>query len=110
MKRAERHEWIRTYLAARTSGTSVGWQVYVLLDAFVWAYIEATGAKYTLQSLGAPKCPQLGRDFSAMFKAGILKRHATGISDCGMGFPKWVWVYELSDAQRAAQAAKESQL
>lgn len=103
MSKAERHAWLLDYLTYRMD--HIGGRVYVLLTDFVWRYIETTGAKFLMQTIGAPKCPMLGRDLSQMHKAGILKRKRTGIEGMGWGFPKWVWIYELSDAEREVQTA-----
>lgn len=71
--------------------------VDVLNKHFVECYVDATGAKEVVQFFGAPKCPQLGRDLGQMYRMGTLKRHATGLApgDSYMGFPKWVWSYQL---------------
>ena len=70
--------------------------VDVLNRDFVDAYVSATNAKAVAVPYGADKCPQLGRDMSAMHAAGKLKRHTTGIEGlAGMGFPRWVWSYYL---------------
>jgi hypothetical protein len=69
-----------------------------VLDAeFVWHYIEATAAKAGVQIVGAPKCPQLGRDLGAMFRAGRLRRGRVGmpVGYASAGFPTWVYCYEL---------------
>ncbi|MNQ88066.1 hypothetical protein D3C85_1033160 [compost metagenome] len=98
MKPAERYVWIECYLKelSKYSQTSVD-----ILDAdFVGEYISATGAKWSPGLIGAPFCSQLPRDLLAMHRDGILKRHRSGLwSMAGMGFPRWVWVYRLSDAQ-----------
>lgn len=105
MKPKERQEWIAAWLRERNNRGGSEERVDVLYSDFVIDYIEATGASSKLQMFGAPKCPQLGRDLGAMHAAGILKRHATGLSpgDASMGFPKWVWSYHLPrDAQPAS--------
>lgn len=68
------------------------------LDAdFVVSYILATKARFRQINYGAHKCSSLQRDLKRMQNEGSLKRHRVGISDlAGMGFPKWVWVYEPS--------------
>lgn len=102
MNRNERFAWIEAWM--RSDRTRA--RVDVLDSELVLSYIEATGAKSSLQFIGAPKCKQLGSDLSAMFRAGILKRSPTGLpsGDSSMGFPKWVYVYSL---KRAASTGQE---
>jgi hypothetical protein len=93
MKPNDRHDWI-----AKALETMPGKCADVLNSDFVEDYVEATNARQAIQPYGAAKCPQLGRDLSAMKRAGILKRHRVGIQGmAGMGFPRWVWSYELRD-------------
>lgn len=64
-------------------------------------FVEATGADCEVMPYGANKCPRMGRDLSAMAEAGLLMRHRTGIDGMGgMGFPRWVWSYQLTDKGR----------
>lgn len=71
----------------------------VLNRCAVDEYAEATGAHFDVMPYGANKCPRMGRDLSAMADAGLLNRHASGISGLsGMGFPRWVWSYSLAEA------------
>ena len=89
MRPQQRYEWIAEYL-------KIARLVDILNNDFVCAYIEATNAPAAYQPYGAPKCPQLSRDLQAMTKAYTLKRSRSGIEGMGgMGFPTWVWVYEL---------------
>lgn len=91
MKPHDRHAWI-----AKTLETLPGKCADVLNSDFVDDYIEATKARHAVQPYGAATCPQLGRDLSAMKRAGVLKRHRVGLQGMGgMGFPRWVWSYEL---------------
>ena len=101
MRPADRREWIRSWLAVRSERMNAAERVDVLFSSFVEDYIEATGAKHSMQMFGAPICRQLGHDLGAMFKEGTLSRHAQGLGpgDSSMGFPKWVWVYRLTDDQ-----------
>lgn len=92
MKPADRFEWILAYLRARHPLSSVN----VLDRYFSDAYIRATEAKFEATMLGANKCTQLGRDLAAMHRAGMLRRRTAGIEGfAGMGFPRWVWDYQL---------------
>lgn len=91
MKPGARHEWIEKHLA-----TMPGYCCDVVNSDFVEDYIEATGARHWVQPYGAATCRQLGRDLSAMKRAGTLKRFRVGLQGMGgMGFPRWVWSYEL---------------
>lgn len=92
MTPSQRRDWILAYMRERPREA-----LDVLNSDFVYAYAEATDAPTALQMLGAPKCPQLGRDLGELHKRGYLKRHATGLpaGDSGMGFPKWVYCYRL---------------
>lgn len=91
MSPRQRMEWIAKYIAGQATG------VEVLDSTFVDAYIEATNARFYEQAWGAHKCPQLGRDLSAMHKAGKLKRFRIGLGGSWQpGFPTWVWSYEIA--------------
>lgn len=91
MRPAERYEWIKTYLETKI-------RCDILDSDFVIAYAEHCNAKVMIYFYGAPGCPQLGRDLSAMHKAGILERTAIGLHGmAGMGFPRWVYVYKLPE-------------
>lgn len=97
VKPSDRHDWIESYLAAQPTSRGVD----VLDQAFVNAYIEATSARHTVQPYGAPTCPQLGRDLATMANDLILTRARAGVEGMrGMGFPSWVWRYELHPAFR----------
>jgi len=65
----------------------------VLDSDLVCAYADVTGCEPTVLMVGAPKCPQLGRDLSAMYAAGKLERSVVGLGngDSSIGFPKWVY-------------------
>ena len=89
----KRFDWIEDWL--RT--THAGAEVDVLDTAFVLAYIEAHNAPCQTIFIGAPRCPQLGRDLGWMFKLDRLSRVAVGLAagDASIGFPKWVYSYRL---------------
>lgn len=92
MKPAQRHDWIMTYIKNDRSG-----YVDVLNRNFVDDYEIACRPKIVhVMPYGANKIPQLGRDLSALFEAGKLKRNAAGLTGMGgMGFPRWAYVYRL---------------
>ena len=89
----KRFDWIEDWLRTKQSGTEVD----VLDLDFVVAYIDAHNAGFLPKHIGAPKCPQLGRDLSWMCRLDRLSRVATGLSpgDASMGFPRWVYTYSL---------------
>lgn len=108
MKPRQRQHWVVDYIQKRTTATCP-FYCNVLDSAFVGAYIDFTGAPFDLQPFGADKCPQLGRDLSALYKAGKLSRYATGLGpgDASMGFPKWVYSYRLTATGKDAPKTSE---
>lgn len=88
MKPKLRYAWIEDYLKEFRFAD-------VLNTDFVIEYIEATNAKAAFHFYGAPTCRQLGRDLSAIYKQGRLKRSRRSLHAMESGFPKWVWAYEL---------------
>jgi hypothetical protein len=92
-----RFSWIEKYL--RESGET---SVDIVSADFMWAYIEAHDVKAGIQMVGAPSCPQAGKDLSRMFKLGRLDRYRLGMphGDACNGFPKWVYSYELAKGVR----------
>lgn len=93
MQRAARESWILSYLR-KNAGESVD----VLNRAFVEAYVTATGASALLMPFGADKCRQLGRDLSRLSVEGYLSRGRIGLPMMEAGFPKWVWVYSITES------------
>ncbi len=91
MKPSERHEWIRQWIKSQGSKGSAD----VMDSEFVASYIDATGAAFLAQTVGADTCRQLGRDLSAMYKVGSLRRGRIGLTDHYQGMPNWVYVYRL---------------
>lgn len=66
-----------------------------VLDAdFVSAYIEETGAPFEAMPYGAHRCPMLGRDLAALYRAGALTRDAVGVPQGEWGMPSWVYDYQ----------------
>lgn len=93
MKPAQRYEWLEKWLAHGGAH-----QFADVLDSdLVGAYVAATGASCTYTMIGAPRCPQLGRDLATMHADGLLDRQSVGLpaGDASMGFPKWVYSYSL---------------
>jgi hypothetical protein len=96
MKREQRYNWIENYLLWSSLRRKVNESCDVLDREFVEGYVDATGAKVKVMPFGADKCAQLGRDLSAMFRAGRLSRWANGIwGGSSEGFPRWVYSYSL---------------
>lgn len=90
MKPKQRYEWLKQQIAANSSAD-------VMDMKFVDSYIVATDAPYTPQMFGANTCRQLGRDLSAMYKAGMLTRGRVGLTEHYTGMPNWVYVYRVKD-------------
>ena len=68
----------------------------ILNTPFMDLYIDTfKPEKWSLQFSGAPMCPEVGRLLSSMYKKGILRRHSIGLSEMGVGWPKWIYVYSL---------------
>lgn len=90
----QRGRWILNWIKKKNE-----YGVDVLYKKFVEDYVDATEAQHKIQFFGAPKCPQLGKDLAALYYLGYLSRYATGLSpgDSAMGFPKWVYVYKITE-------------
>jgi len=104
MRPDDRYRWLALWLAQGGAR-----QFADVLDSdLVCAYADATGAACATGLIGAPRCPQLGRDLSAMYAAGRLLRKPVGLpaGDALMGFPKWVYSYSLNvEVDEAKQTA-----
>lgn len=93
LRARDRRAFILEYLAGHPPAVDV-------LDAgFVEAYVGATGVASGEQPFGAPSCPMLGRDLSALWKAGALRRVPVGLQGREVGFPAWVYSYSLPCAE-----------
>ena len=76
----------------------------VVNQAAVNDYVDTTGAPCSVMPYGAAKCPLMGRDLAGMAEAGLLVRHRTGLQGmAGMGFPRWVWSYQLAERGSAPE-------
>jgi hypothetical protein len=87
-----RYDWIKARIAEE-----IGGHVDILNSDFVDDYIAKFDAGYRPVNWGAHHCPQLGRDLSAMYNLGMLKRSRIGLTDGAWqpGFPKWVYTYTV---------------
>lgn len=91
MTPTERQDWIMAYVRKNKLPVSV------LDQAFVDAYVEATGVSYVPTNYGSNKCPRLYGDLAALTDEYRLKRTKTGIKGmAGMGFPNSVYTYTLA--------------
>lgn len=91
-EKKKRYAWIKQWISEHGPVD--------MIDAdFVANYISEFNAAYIETSLGAHKCKQLSMDLSAMHNNQTLQRHACGLPAgyASMGFPKWVYSYELKD-------------
>lgn len=93
LRPAARQRFILDYLRQR--GEHFLETVNILDTGFVDAYTEATGAPHDVMPFGANRCKMLGRDLSAMYKAGLLERDTDGIFAGEWGMPRWVYTYSL---------------
>jgi hypothetical protein len=85
-------------------------QLDVLNRDFVDAYSDATQAKVAVMMFGANKCPQLGQDLASLYREGLLNRQPAGLTGmAGMGFPRWVYSYSLTEAGRTQAQVESSQ-
>ena len=77
-------------------------QIDVLNKAAVAKYIQHTGAAHRTMPYGADQCRIMGRDMAEMEREGLFERSRIGIGNgfCYQGFPRWVWVYNLTDLGR----------
>lgn len=77
-------------------------QIDVLNKAAVAKYIQHTGAAHRTMPYGANQCRMMGRDMAEMEREGLFERSRIGIGNgfCYQGFPRWVWVYKLTDLGR----------
>ena len=76
---------------------------------FVDAFTEKFNVPYRIQPFGANSCPSLGRLLGNMYRYNLLDRSIIGLSE-GLGWPKWVYVYTIRQAdkmQAAVKAARE---
>ena len=89
----EKIEWVKTYM------TEVDSEVDVLNQKFVEAYVKAFNARVTVTNYGADKCPELGKVLSEGHRLGVFIRNRIGLSGMIEGFPRWVYVYEISESQ-----------
>jgi hypothetical protein len=105
-----RHRWILRYLKARSYEAPVSTNgspprkerrshyVDTLCADFVDAYIEYSEVSFKPMVLGAHRCDQLAADLKKLCDQGYLQRHASGVQGMsGMGFPKWIWSYRLTN-------------
>lgn len=84
---SDKEQWILNYIRVHDA-------VDMLNSEFVDAYIDKFNPKVSYTNFGANKVTELSRILSSLYKTGLLKRSAVGLSGlCGIGFPKWVYVY-----------------
>lgn len=69
--------------------------VDILDRDFVDAFIAATGSAFNPMPFGAHKCGYLNRTLNRMSKEKKLSRFTIGLPLMEVGFPKWVYTYDL---------------
>jgi hypothetical protein len=90
-KKSDRHAWIIKAITERRYVSAD-----VLSTDFVTDFAQDNEVNTRIQMFGAPKCDRLGEDLADLYKSGQLTRHATGLTGmAGMGFPPWVYVYDI---------------
>lgn len=105
-----RLRWILRYLRERSYTATVttagkppqvmrrSYYADTLCADFVDDYIRYTDAPWKCMILGANRCDQLAADLRKLWLRGDLGRYAAGCSGMtGMGFPKWIWSYYLTN-------------
>ena len=101
-KEVIRFAWIEQYLREQQdkhSELSLSVSVDIVDSDFVCAYGDAhPDVLCAVQFVGAPSCPQLGKDLGRMCALGRLTRKAVGMPPgfASDGFPKWVYSYSLA--------------
>lgn len=95
---SEKEQWIIDYISNKANFKFVD-----MLDSdFVYDYVEKFDIKFE-DNFGAPKCKELSKLLSSMYKKGLLNRFPHGVRS---GFnqdhenykaPKWVYSYELKE-------------
>lgn len=98
LRPAQRQQFILDYLRERAAFYSA--TVDVLDSEFVDAYTATTSAPHDVMPYGANRCKMLGRDLSALHKAGLLDREVNGIFAGEWGMPRWVYTYSLPRDRR----------
>lgn len=74
----------------------------VMNSKLVDEYEEEFKVKIDVMMFGANKCKDLGKTLSYGYKIGLFKRKVFGLTNGAwhVGFPKWVYVYELQSKQQ----------
>ena len=96
----EKQKWILQYIV------DTGYGVDILNSDFVDAYIEKFNAKFIITNWGANKCPDLGRQLSKLYKLCYVNRGRVGLINWQIGFPKWVYHYDIEENYRFMFNAK----
>ena len=89
VKPAQRLEWIKAWLQANPRE----YEISILHQAFVDAYIEACKPRWKMMMYGSHKVPILSQDLSALAKAGFKRMKVDISGQAGEGWPKWVYSY-----------------
>lgn len=90
-----RYDWIVSYVNKEGS-------VDVLNEEFVYGYINEFG-QFFEERYAAPKCTQLNKDLSYLYKERVLDRFSVGTPSelILRDYPKWVYRYFNSSARSA---------
>jgi hypothetical protein len=96
-KPKERQQWIMDYI------TKTDPFVDALNSPFMDAYIDKFQMAHFWHVIGAPLCPDAGKQLLILYRRRLLSRFRIGIDCWQPGFPKWVWVYSLSKDEELRQ-------
>jgi hypothetical protein len=90
----EKEQWVIAYLKSKEYLQFID----ILDEEFVNAFIDKFDAKFEHCRLGSPKCKELSKLLSSMYKKQLLDSHShgtkSGLTKDG-SFPKWTYLYEL---------------
>lgn len=86
----EKEDWILQYIKTNKIAD-------MLNEKLVDEYIKKFKPKHSVQMWGANKCNELSKLLASLYNQGALKRNSIGIPLAPSGFPKWIYVYELTE-------------
>lgn len=92
-KQQEHIAWIKEYMRQEP-------RLDVMNSKFVDDFEERFKCPVHVSIFGPNRCPDLGKALSAGYKQGIFDRKTVGLVGGAwhVGFPRWVYVYELNKA------------
>lgn len=94
--KAEKIEWILDWIRENNS------PVDILNSKFVDDYVNHFNPTVEILPFGANRCPDLGRVLSWGYKNGYLNRGRISLFCKEVGFPNWVYVYNVNQPPNGA--------